>query len=122
SIPGVFSGRTGSLLEDKAVTATLVLRETGDGALPRPQRIPILLPPRDQSAGTATRESFTYGLNDQLLQSIAVSAGTKYDSIDGIGRPGELIDPQQSRALWPLAAGLGIVCYLAAIFLRRLDP
>jgi hypothetical protein len=98
-----------------------VLKETGPGALLRPQRIAMLLPPRQPLSGRRVAESFSFGLNELLLRALANAGSGSYDSVERVGgdRPivaGSRID------LWPFAAALGCLAYLAAILARRVDP
>jgi len=66
-------------------------------------------------------ESYSVGLNAPLLRAIANTGSGSYDAIERLtgDRPivaGGRID------LWPFAAALGCLGYLAAILARRVDP
>ena len=81
----------------------------------------MLLPPRQALSGRRAAESFSFGLNEALLRAMAKAGSGSYDAIERMrsDRPivaGSRID------LWPFAAALGCVAYLAAILARRVDP
>jgi hypothetical protein len=119
--PSAIGGPALSAGGGPAIDATLVLKESGPGALVRPQRIPMLVPPRRPLSGRRVAESFSFGLNEPLLRAMAAAGSGSYDAVERMSgvRPilaGGRID------LWPLAAALGCVAYLAAILARRVDP
>ena len=119
--PATFRARLTLPPSDRAIDATLVLRESGPDALVRPQRIPMLAPPQQPLSGRRVAESFSFGLNEPLLRAMAKTGSGSYDAVERMSgdRPivaGGRID------LWPLAAALGCVAYLAAILARRVDP
>ena len=118
--PATFRARFTLPQSDRAIDATLVLKESGPGALVRPQRIAMLLPPRQALTGRRVAESFSFGLNEPLLRAMADAGRGSYDAVERISgdRPivaGGRID------LWPFAAALGCIAYLAAILARRVD-
>jgi Mg-chelatase subunit ChlD len=103
------------------LNATLVLKESGPGALVRPQRISMLVPPRQPLAGRRVAESFSFGLNEPLLRAIATSGSGSYDAVERM--TGDRVFVAGGRIdLWPFAAALGCLGYLAAILARRVDP
>jgi hypothetical protein len=119
--PATFRARLTLPPSDRAIDATLVLKESGPGALVRPQRIPMLLPPRQAVSGRRVAESYSAGLNEALLRAMASAGGGSYDAVERMSgvRPlaaGGRVD------LWPFAAALGCLAYLAAILARRVDP
>jgi len=119
--PATFRARLTLPPSDRPIEATLVLRESGPGALVRPQRIPMLVPPRQQVSGRRVAESFSFGLNEPLLRHMANAGSGSYDAIERI--TSERIVVAGSRVdLWPLAAALGCLGYLSAILARRADP
>src|SRR5262249_33952288 len=61
--PATFRARLTLPPSERAIDATLVLKESGPGALVRSQRIPILLPPRQPLSGRRVAESFSSGIN-----------------------------------------------------------
>ena len=119
--PATFRARLTLPPADRPVSATLVLKEAGPDALVRPQRIPMLLPPRQPLSGRRVAESFSFGLNDSLLRAIADAGGGSFDTVERM--TGDRTFVAGSRIdLWPFAAALGGLAYLAAIFARRVDP
>jgi Mg-chelatase subunit ChlD len=119
--PATFRARLTLPASDRAADATLVLKESGPGALVRPQRIPMLVPPRQPLAGRRVAESFSSGLNDPLLRAMAKAGSGSYDAVERMA--GDRVVVAAGRIdLWPLAAALGCLGYLAAILARRVDP
>jgi Mg-chelatase subunit ChlD len=119
--PATFRARLTLPATDRPIEATLVLRESGPGALVRPQRIPMLVPPRQPLTGRRVAESFSFGLNEPLLREMAKAGSGSYDAVERM--PGDRTIVAGSRVdLWPLAAALGCLGYLAAILARRVDP
>ena len=106
---------------DRAIDATLVLKESGPGALARPQRIPMLVPPRRPLSGRRVAESFSVGLNEPLLRAMAAAGSGSYDAVERMSGHRPIVTGGRVD-LWPLAAALGCVAYLAAILARRVDP
>jgi Mg-chelatase subunit ChlD len=121
SAPATFHGRMRASADDRPVEATLVLRESGPEALPRPQRIPVLLPPKEDVAARRVPESFSFGLNEALLRRIAEQGNGTYDALERMARP-DATAADARIDLWPYLAALACACYLAAIFIRRIDP
>jgi hypothetical protein len=116
-----FRARLALPSSDRPIDATLVLKESGPGALVRPQRIPMLVPPRQAGGGRRVAESFSVGTNEALLRALAQAGNGTYDAIERIN-PGRTIVAGARIDLWPLAAAFGCLSYLAAIFARRVDP
>jgi Mg-chelatase subunit ChlD len=127
TLPPALSGVEGPALSavegpsDRAIDATLVLKESGPGALVRPQRIPMLVPPRQPLSGRRAAESFSFGLNEPLLRAMAKAGSGSYDAIERMTGDRTLVAGGRID-LWPFAAALGCVAYLAAILARRVDP
>jgi hypothetical protein len=106
---------------NRPIEATLVLKESGPGALVRPQRIPMLVPPRQPLTGRRVAESFSSGVNDSLLRAMANAGSGSYDAVERV--TGDRTFVAGGRIdLWPFAAALGCLGYLAAILARRVDP
>jgi hypothetical protein len=106
---------------DRPIDATLVLKESGPGALVRPQRIPMLVPPRAATSGRRVAESFSVGVNEALLRSIAQAGRGTYDAIERMSTDSTVVAGGRID-LWPFAAAVGCLAYLAAILARRVDP
>jgi hypothetical protein len=114
--PGAGEGASGRPIE-----ATLVLKETGPGALVRPQRIPMLVPPRQPLSGRRVAESFSSGLNEPLLRALAKAGSGSYDAVERMTGDQTIVAGGRID-LWPFAAALGCLGYLVAILARRVDP
>jgi Mg-chelatase subunit ChlD len=119
--PATFRARLTLPSSDRAIDATLVLKESGPAALVRPQRIPMLVPPRQPISGRRVAESFSAGLNEALLRAMATAGSGSYDAVERMSGVRPLVAGGRID-LWPLAAALGCVAYLAAILARRVDP
>jgi hypothetical protein len=119
--PAAFRARLTLPASDRAIEGTLVLKESGPGALVRPQRIRMLVPPRQTLSGRRAAESFSFGVNEPLLRAIAKAGSGSYDAIERISGDRTVVAAGRID-LWPLAAALGCVAYLAAILARRVDP
>jgi hypothetical protein len=119
--PATFRARFTLPASDRAIEATLVLKESGPGAIVRPQRIPMLVPPRQPLSGRRVAESFSFGLNEPLLRAMATAGSGSYDAVERMA--GDRTSVAGGRIdLWPIAAALGCLGYLAAILARRVDP
>ena len=118
--PATFRARLTLPSSDRAFDATLVLKESGAGALVRPQRIPVLLPPRQPLSGRRVAESFSFGLNEPLLRAMAQAGSGSYDAVERLSGDRPLVAGGRID-LWPFAAALGCIAYLAAILARRVD-
>jgi hypothetical protein len=119
--PATFRARLTLPASERAIDATLVLKESGPGALVRPQRIPMLVPPRQPVSGRRVAESFSFGLNEPLLRALAKAGSGSYDAVERITGHRALVAGGRID-LWPFAAALGCFGYLAAILARRVDP
>jgi hypothetical protein len=107
--------------KSQAQEVTLVLEEAGPGAIRRPQRIPLLIPPSGVEQATVTSEAHSYGLNRELLGAIAATGGGVYDLqqdrvlfYTGVSAP-------VGQAFWPWLLVLASVAYLGAFAARRLE-
>jgi hypothetical protein len=121
SAPATFRGRVSIPQSDRPVTATLVLKESGPGALVRPQRIAMLMPTRQELSGRRAAESLSFGLNDALLREIANQGSGSYDALERIASDRTSVAGRRID-LWPVVAALGCACYLTAVLYRRVDP
>ena len=119
--PATFRARLTVPPSDRAIDATLVLKESGPGALVRPQRIPMLVPPRQPLSGRRVAESFSVGLNESLLRAVAEAGHGTYDAIERLTADRAVVAGARID-LWPFAGALGCLAYLAAILARRVDP
>jgi hypothetical protein len=119
--PATFRARLTLPQSDRPVEATLVLKEWGPDALVRPQRIPILLPPRQPVSGRRVAESFSFGLNEALLRGVANAGGGSFDAVEQVTGDRTIVAGGRIE-LWPFAAALGCLAYLAAILAKRVDP
>ena len=84
--PATFRARLTLPPSDRPIDATLVLKESGPGALVRPQRIPMLVPPRQPLSGRRVAESFSFGLNEPLLRAMAKAGSGSYDAVERMTR------------------------------------
>jgi Mg-chelatase subunit ChlD len=119
--PATFRARLTLPPSDRPIEATLVLKESGPGALVRPQRIPMLVPPRQPVSGRRVAESFSFGLNEPLLRAMAKAGSGSYDAVERMTDDRILVAGGRIE-LWPFAAALGCLGYLTAILARRVDP
>jgi hypothetical protein len=119
--PATFRARLALPASERPIAATLVLKESGPGALARPQRIAMLVPPPQAISGRRVAESFSSGLNEPLLRAMARAGSGSYDAVDRIAGDRSVIAGGRID-LWPYAAALGCLGYLAAILARRVDP
>ncbi len=117
--PGVFTGQVRVERGHKPLRAVLVLRETGPGALARPQRVPFMIPPRGRVGMTAVSEDFSYGRNRGLLQAIASEGGGWYDPAAGTPFFRDVSASAGARDLWIYLLALGALFYLSSIALSK---
>ena len=122
TVPAMFHGQIRTTRESKARKATLSLREFGPDAVPRIQRIPILIPPAGTLTSSSNSEMYSFGQNRELLRQIAEAGGGMFDppSDAPFVKPGTA--SSQGVPLWPYLIVLGAACYLVAIALKRIDP
>jgi Mg-chelatase subunit ChlD len=100
----------------------LFIREFGPGALPRPQRIPILIPPAGKISASTRSEAHTYGKNTELLQKISEIGGGHYDAPSGTPFFNKKPSANKGTPLWILLVSIAAFTYLAAIALKRWNP
>jgi hypothetical protein len=81
----------------------------------------MLVPPRQPLSGRRVAESFSFGLNEPLLRAMAKAGSGSYDAVQRVTGDRAIVAGGRTD-LWPLAAALGCVAYLAAILARRVDP
>lgn len=105
----------------EAQEATLIITERGPDALPRPQRIPLIIPPQGMMSQSVTTEAYSFGTNTALLTTIADTTGGRQLPLTA-GEPlFRVSDTERERlALWPALIALAACCYWIAILLRRL--
>jgi hypothetical protein len=120
--PGVWSGVLKVLRGDRMRAADLILMETGMDALPKPQRIPISIPPKIEIQGRQTSEDFTEGQNRQLLREIAFTSGGIYSPTANDTFPVGQATGKEKISLWKCFAILGALLYLVSIWLSRWKP
>jgi hypothetical protein len=120
--PASFRGQMRPPRGDGTVAATLILREAGLDALPRPQRIPFLVPPRSVPIPPFSQENDSYGQNVPLLQKIAEVSGGRYDPAPRTPFFRERAANLNKVLLWPWLVATGALFYLTAIALHRLVP
>ena len=76
---------------------------------------------RVEVSGRRAAESFSSGLNAPLLRALAAAGGGTYDAVERMSGVRPLVAGGRID-LWPYAAALGCLAYLAAILARRVDP
>jgi len=116
---GTFAGEIRVKRGEQPRSAFLSIRESGPGALPRSQRIPIAIPPKGNINRTSHSEAQTYGQNRELLKRIAEASGGVYDPAPGTPFFKEKSTAGQGKPLWPYWAAAAVLCYLAAVALKR---
>ncbi len=124
-IPSLFRGEISLDERDNtAQPAYLVVTEgSGADALPRPQRIPFLIPPfTAQSDKPHLDEMYTYGENADLLRTLATVSKGIYNPEDSISLFRSQSTQPPTTPLWPFFVIAATVSYLFAIALRRLNP
>jgi len=122
STPGTFYGEIRVDRKSRTQRAFLSLRESGPDALPRAQRIPILIPPGSKVNPSPTAEAYSYGQNRELLKKIADVGGGMFDPPKGTPFFKEKSVSDRGQPLWPLLAVIVVFCYLVAIALKRWNP
>lgn len=122
---GTFWGEIRVNRKDQPRRGILCIQESGPDALPRDQRIPIMIPPRSSRSLAPVSEANTYGQNRLLLEQIAQISGGIYNPSnpsDGISFFKENPVASKSQPLWPWLTVLAMACYLTAIALKRWNP
>ncbi len=120
--PGTFKGHIRIPRTSHTRKAVLILRESGPGALARPQRIPMLIPHALPVKNTLPAESFSYGMNEPLLRAIAMAGGGTFDPPPGTPFFRERSVQNRGTPLWPYLVIAAVVLYITAIALQRRDP
>lgn len=120
--PGTFYGEIRVPRGDKPRRGVMTIREFGPDALPRDQKIPIMIPPRTAITQAPTSEAHTFGQNSALLQQLAQIGGGKYNA--KYGTPFFKQNPiaDKGQPLWPWMILAALLCYLTAIALKRWNP
>ena len=122
SIPATFVGRVRIPRKPETQRAKLTIREAGPEALPKPQRIPMLIPAEGLISRQLTKEAYSYGRNEPLLQAIAAAGGGIYEPAEGLPLMRKKSFEIRGDPLWPWLIVLALFCYIGAFLLRRLDP
>lgn len=119
--PGGFIGDLLLPEGDQPERVLLSLREAGKEALPRTQKLPMLLPPAQPLGMVSDQEAYTYGRNVPLLRELAAVSGGRYDpdirSTMSASR-GQDVETE----LWPWLAAAALLLQLIAVVVRRLEP
>jgi hypothetical protein len=121
TVPGLFRGPFSVPSGRSAAAGSLLIREAGPDALPRVQRLPLLVPPAGEAGAPLTREAYTYGLNEALLRLVASAGGGSYDSLDRADAFRVSTGDSRIQPLWPALALAGCGFYLLAVLVGRLD-
>lgn len=119
--PATYTGYLrGPRLENSAQRAVLVIKEFGPDALPRPQRILLLIPPAGIVDSAATTEAASYGLNTTTLKRIAADSGGEYNPDQNFTFFRRSIPTDMLREYWPVLVCVGAAFYLVAILMNKL--
>jgi uncharacterized membrane protein len=115
--PGTFRGQASIERTDHSQLMHLTLTESGAEAVPRPQRVPLLVPPAGHVRAQSTEEAWTHGRNTKLLEQLAeVSGGRLVDT----NAPVLFTDAASARReYWRELIAVAAFLYLAAIGVRR---
>jgi Mg-chelatase subunit ChlD len=119
--PGHYCGRTTLPALDTTAKATLTIKENGVDAIPKKQRIPILLPASRSAAAALPGEAYSYGTNIILLKRIALEGGGLYNPERGTALFLPRTEQTRANPLWPWLLATGTAFYLAAILIRRIN-
>jgi Mg-chelatase subunit ChlD len=122
STPGTFHGEIRVERKAEARPAFLSLKESGLEAVPRAQRIPIIIPPRGHMNASPSAEAYTYGQNRQLLRQISEVSGGMFNPAKGMAYFKEKPVTDEGQPLWPILAVIAAFCYLSAIAMKRWNP
>ncbi len=122
AVPGIFNGRIRVERGDLPKEAVLSLEEAGADALPRAQRIPLLIPSKGTVRATQPTETYTFGLNQPLLRDIAAAGGGHYDPSDRTPFFHPRRTVRRGRPLWPWLVIAAVSSFLFAIAFQRWDP
>jgi hypothetical protein len=117
--PASFYGEIRVKRTDQTRHAVLSIRESGPDALAGAQQVPISIPPKGSINPPTRSEAYTYGQNRILLKKIAELGGGIFDPPPGTPFFKEKPKFGQGYPLWPYLAAAAVLCYLAAIALKR---
>ena len=120
--PQSFSGTAVVPRKAKAGPAVLKLRETGQDALPRPQRLPMVIPGASSVSGALAGEAFSYGRNETLLRDVAEVGGGTYDPSGGSEVFQSVDEPVRGDSFWDWLVLVAVIFYFTSFLLMRLDP
>jgi len=118
--PGVFKSLIRLNGIEKASRAKLILRESGPGAVTRPQAVPIFVPPEGGPKAAVSAERYSHGTHVGLLKALA-------DLTGGVYRPAPEtpvfpLTPHRVPpiALWPWFVALAAISHFLAVALQRM--
>ena len=100
--------------------AKLILRESGPGAVARPQAVPIFVPPAGGPRAELTAERYSHGTHEGLLQALAETTGGVYapDSETPVfPMTPSRVPPIE---LWQWLVAFAGLTHLAAVALQRM--
>ncbi|NJN15473.1 MAG: VWA domain-containing protein [Oscillochloris sp.] len=119
--PATFRTRITVPRAEQAQEATLIIEESGPDALPRPQRIPLIIPPQGAVARPVTTEAYSFGSDLALLDAVAAAGGASRVPLGPNEPLFQLVDPQRERwELWPILLVLAAIMYWIAILIGKL--
>jgi hypothetical protein len=122
AVRGVFFGVIRLARRDETQAAMLILHETGPDALPRPQRIPLLIPTATAVDAVLPAESYSFGVNEPLLRAVAGAGGGKFNPAPQTPLLAGMRPPPPGVPLWPPLFAAAAVAYVLAVAVRRLEP
>lgn len=118
--PATFSGNLTLPRGENAAASKLIIKESGEDELARPQRIPILIPPLTKIDESPTTEANSFGINETLLRRLADISGGDYNPSTAVALFHQTAITEFSFELWPILILLAAIVYWLAIFLRRI--
>lgn len=119
--PGYFCGRTVLPERISTMKGTISIKESGLDAIPKKQRIPILLPASGMESSNTPNEAFSFGTNEALLKQLALEGRGIFDPAPGTVLFAPRTEQTRANPLWPWLLVVGTAFYLAAIISRRIN-